>query len=191
MVRIISGTARGRTLVAPKGEGTRPTTDRVRESLMSALMSLRGGFEDALVLDAFAGSGALGLESLSRGARAAVLCDLSHEAQLAIEANIASCQMKERATFRKCNVLTTVPACRFGAYDLVFLDPPYAMDALDALSVVARADENGLLAHDAFIIYEYKLGGSDAVDVALGEYNLGLVRRKKYGDTMLDICRRK
>ena len=70
-MRIIAGEFRGRRLEAPKGQGTRPTTDRVRESLMSALNSARGGFEDAVVLDAFAGSGGLGMESLSRGAAAA------------------------------------------------------------------------------------------------------------------------
>ena len=71
-MRIIAGEFRGRTLLAPKGDGTRPTTDRVRESVMSTVFSARGGFEDAMVLDAFAGSGALGLEALSRGAARAV-----------------------------------------------------------------------------------------------------------------------
>ena len=67
-MRIIAGQWRGRTIFAPQGDTTRPTTDRVRESLMSSLASARGGFEGAIVLDAFAGSGALGLEALSRGA---------------------------------------------------------------------------------------------------------------------------
>ena len=70
-MRIIAGEFRGRTIKAPKGDGTRPTTDRVRESLMSAVNSACGGFEGATVLDAFAGSGALGLEALSRGAACA------------------------------------------------------------------------------------------------------------------------
>ena len=67
-MRIVAGEFKGRRLQAPKGQNTRPTTDRVRESLMSALASARGGFDGAVVLDAFAGSGALGLEALSRGA---------------------------------------------------------------------------------------------------------------------------
>ena len=74
-MRIIAGEFRGRKLDAPRGDGTRPTTDRVRESLMSALVSLRDGLDGAVVLDAFAGSGALSLEALSRGADTAVLCD--------------------------------------------------------------------------------------------------------------------
>ena len=70
-MRIVAGEFRGRSIEAPRGENTRPTTDRVREALMSSLYSLRGGFEGAVVLDAFAGTGALGLEALSRGARSA------------------------------------------------------------------------------------------------------------------------
>ncbi len=83
-VRIIAGEHRGRRLEAPKGDGTRPTIDRVRESLMSALASARGGFDDAVVLDAFAGSGALGLEALSRGAACACFCEKDASAASAL-----------------------------------------------------------------------------------------------------------
>ena len=87
-MRIIAGEYRGRRLEAPKGQGTRPTTDRVRESLMSAIHSARGGFEDARVLDAFAGSGALACEALSRGAASAVLCERDRDAAATIERNL-------------------------------------------------------------------------------------------------------
>ena len=85
---IIAGEFRGRTLKAPKGEGTRPTTDRVREAMMSTVHSARGGFDDAVVLDAFAGSGALGLEALSRGARSVQFCERGGEALRALNANV-------------------------------------------------------------------------------------------------------
>ena len=86
-MRIIAGEHRGRVLKAPKGDGTRPTTDRVRESLMSMLASARGGFEGAVVLDAFAGSGALALEALSRGADRACLVERDGAAAKVVEAN--------------------------------------------------------------------------------------------------------
>ena len=91
-MRIIAGEFRGRKLDAPKGDGTRPTTDRVRESLMSALVSLRDGLDGAVVLDAFAGSGALSLEALSRGADTAVLCERDRDAAAVIERNITTLQ---------------------------------------------------------------------------------------------------
>ena len=87
-MRIIAGEYRGRRLQAPKGDATRPTTDRVRESLMSALSSARGGFEGAVVLDAFAGSGALGLEALSRGAASAHFFEKDGVALRALCANV-------------------------------------------------------------------------------------------------------
>ena len=86
-MRIIAGAWRGRPIVAPKGEGTRPTTDRVREAVMSAVSSARGGFDDAVVLDAFAGSGALGLEALSRGAASAHFYEVEGAALRALRAN--------------------------------------------------------------------------------------------------------
>ena len=97
-MRIIAGEFRGRKLDAPRGDGTRPTTDRVRESLMSALVSLRDGLDGAVVLDAFAGSGALSLEALSRGADTAVLCERDRDAAAVIERNISALRLgRDRA----------------------------------------------------------------------------------------------
>ena len=92
-MRVITGTARGRRLLEPEGMDTRPTTDRVRESLMSALVSLRDGLDGAVVLDAFAGSGALSLEALSRGADTAVLCERDRDAAAVIERNISALRL--------------------------------------------------------------------------------------------------
>ena len=89
-MRIVAGAFRGRSVQAPAGEGTRPTTDRVREALFSSLYSLRGGFEGAVVLDAFAGSGALGIEALSRGAAQAVFYENDAKAAAVLKRNLAS-----------------------------------------------------------------------------------------------------
>ena len=93
-MRIISGTARGRTIVAPAGDRTRPTQDKVRESLFNII---RWDVMDARVLDLFAGTGALSLESLSRGAKSAVMIDTDRAACEAIKKNIAACRMEDKA----------------------------------------------------------------------------------------------
>ena len=189
-MRIIAGEHRGRRLEAPKGRTTRPTTDRVRESLMSALASARGGFEGAVVLDAFAGSGALALEALSRGAHAACLCDCDKQALAAMRANAATLGYgRDRARICRLDVLEGRPP-RLGApYDLVFLDPPYATEPAAVLALVARLDA-GLLAEDVVIAYEHD-GVDDArVDEQLAASAFALASRKRYGDTVIDLLER-
>ena len=132
-MRIIAGEFRGRKLDAPRGDGTRPTTDRVRESLMSALVSLRDGLDGAVVLDAFAGSGALSLEALSRGADTAVLCERDRDAAAVIERNITALRLgHDRARLVRGDVLKRGAAAPGRPFDLVFLDPPYATAAASA-----------------------------------------------------------
>ena len=116
-MRIIAGEYRGRRLQAPKGDATRPTTDRVRESLMSALSSARGGFEGAVVLDAFAGSGALGLEALSRGAASAHFFEKDGVALRALCANVEALGVPTlgagaRARLHRADVLERPPCGR-------------------------------------------------------------------------------
>lgn len=136
-MRVISGTARGRRLVAPEGSSIRPTPERVREATFNALGSL-GAVTDANVLDLFAGSGALGVEALSRGAAHVTFVDRDRAAISAVQANLAACGLGDRAR------VVTSPADRFLAaaterWDLALLDPPYEMgrddwlDLLDAL----------------------------------------------------------
>ncbi len=137
-MRVISGTARGRRLVAPEGASTRPTPDRVREATFNALGSL-GAVVDATVLDLFAGSGALGIEALSRGAAHVTFVDHDRAARTAMEANLATTGLGDRAT------VVTGPVDRFlrdagdRRWDLALLDPPYDhpddawLDLLDAL----------------------------------------------------------
>jgi 16S rRNA (guanine966-N2)-methyltransferase len=126
-MRIISGEWRGRKLDAPKGDTTRPTADRTRETLFSMLVSRLGSFEGLSALDLFAGSGALGLEALSRGAAHCLFVEQEAEALRVLRANIAALASRETATVQAGSVLAMGPA-RARA-DLVLLDPPYGTGA--------------------------------------------------------------
>lgn len=126
-MRIIAGEWRGRKLTAPKGEGTRPTADRTRETLFSMLTSRLGSFEGLQLADLFAGSGALGLEALSRGAAHCLFVEQETEALKAIRANIAALDAKGQTSVQAGSVTSLGPA---GApYDLLLLDPPYETGA--------------------------------------------------------------
>jgi 16S rRNA (guanine966-N2)-methyltransferase len=148
-MRIVGGTARGRTLVAPAGRRTRPTADRVREAVFNALWS-RGALDGARVVDLFAGSGALGIEALSRGAAHATFVDSDRAARAAIARNLDTCGFADRAD------VVGAPVERFldaldntdGPFDLAFCDPPYAFDGWSSVLashpaplVVAEAGE--------------------------------------------------
>jgi 16S rRNA (guanine966-N2)-methyltransferase len=149
-VRIISGTWRSRPLVAPKGDTTRPTADRTRETLFSMLTSRLGSFEDLAVLDLFAGSGALGLEALSRGAARCTFVEQDRAALDALDSNIAKLGAKAQSDVRRSSVLSLGPAIK--PYDLVLMDPPYASGAGSvALDKLARL---GWIAPGALISVE-------------------------------------
>lgn len=189
-MRIIAGEFKGRSIKAPKGEGTRPTTDRVREALMSAVASARGGFEGAVVLDAFAGSGALGLEALSRGASYAQLCERDSAAFRVIEGNVQGLGLDTgRVCVRKLDVLRDLPSGISQPFDLVFLDPPYALSPVDVLGLIATLSARGALALEAIVIYEHAANANALVDGAADLRGLSLASRKKYGDTVVDIMR--
>jgi 16S rRNA (guanine966-N2)-methyltransferase len=121
-VRIIAGQFRGRTLEAPRGSATRPTGDRVREALFSMLASRIGSFEGLCVVDLYAGSGALGLEALSRGASFATFIEADASAQAAIKTNAAKLGVAERVRILGGPALA-LP--RSEPFDLIFADPPY------------------------------------------------------------------
>jgi 16S rRNA (guanine966-N2)-methyltransferase len=134
-VRIVSGQWRGRALVAPKGDATRPTADRTREGLFSMLVSRLGSFDGLRVADLFAGSGALGLEALSRGAAECVFVEQDRAALDALRANVA--KLGATADIRAQSVFALPPAP--SAFDLVLMDPPYGTGAgAVALDKLAR-----------------------------------------------------
>lgn len=143
-LRIIAGQWRGRKLQAPPGETTRPTADRTRETLFSMLVSRLGSFEGLSVADLFAGSGALGLEALSRGAGSCVFVEQDPAALRALRTNVANLQAAPQCDVRAASVLALGPAK--APLDLVLLDPPYgsgagavALDKLQRLGWIGEA----------------------------------------------------
>ncbi len=147
-MRIIAGQWRGRALVAPPGEATRPTADRVREALFSMLASRLGGFDGLRVLDGFAGTGALGLEALSRGAAHCVFVETGREALNVLRANID--KLGADATVMAAPVASLGRA--HAACDLLMLDPPYGEGL--ALPALARLLEQGWVAPGALLSVE-------------------------------------
>jgi len=160
-MRIIAGEWRGRKLVAPAGQQTRPTADRTRETLFSMLASRLGSFEGLRVADLYAGSGALGLEALSRGAAHATFIENERAAIKAIEANIKALGATERVEVRSMSA-ARLPAAQ--PFDIVFADPPYeAGSGTTVAAVVAKA---GWLAEGGWMAVETHSG--DAVDPPSG-----------------------
>lgn len=154
-MRIIAGKAKGSQIFAPKGQETRPTQDRVRESLFNILqMDLPG----AHVLDLFAGSGALALEALSRGAEQAVLVDSDVEAVACIRRNMQKLGFTKEATLLSCDWQAALRrmAGQGLLFDLVFLDPPY--HRTDTGAICARLAQEGLLEEGALLVVEHQKG---------------------------------
>jgi 16S rRNA (guanine966-N2)-methyltransferase len=139
-MRIVAGTWRGRTLIAPQGSATRPTADRVRQALFDMLLHAPWGGRDVIdgarVLDVFAGTGAFGLEALSRGAAHATFIEHDRAALAALRANIAACCAQDRSTVLAVDALAAPPGEAAG---LVFLDPPYRGDLLPRALAHLRA----------------------------------------------------
>lgn len=187
-MRIVAGTHRGRAVEAPEGSGTRPTTDRVREALFSTLFSIRGDFEGAVVLDAFAGSGALGFEALSRGAACAVFYEKSRSAANVVKKNAKSLGFgPDQALVVEGDVMARMRKPPAGnAYDLVFLDPPYDFDSSQVLGAVLSWPD-GTLASGAIIVYEHALKDGASLEAACEGLGLEVVKAKRYGKTSVAI----
>lgn len=177
-MRIISGFARGKRLASFSGAAIRPTPDRVREALFSSLYSRFGTLEGKTVLDLFAGTGALGLEALSRGARRAVLVDQGQQAARLIPANLKTCALEERASFLRADALQSLPRLEGeGPFDLIFLDPPYSRDLVP--KVLTVISDLGLLAPAGVICAESDR--KDDIPGTIGE--LVRIEMRRYGST--------
>jgi 16S rRNA (guanine966-N2)-methyltransferase len=172
-MRVVAGTARGRRLVAPPGTDTRPTSDRVREATFNALGSL-GAVQDATVLDLFAGSGAMGIEALSRGATHATFVERDAAARQAISQNLETTGFAKNATIVGTEAVAFVAAAPHERFDLVICDPPYAFNGWGALLPVLPA---------SVAVLE-----SDREVPVAGEWEV--VRAKRYGTTVVTIIRR-
>lgn len=137
-MRVVSGTARGRRLQSPAGRDIRPTSDRVREAMFSSLASM-DVIRDARLLDLFAGTGALGIEALSRGAATATFVDSSPAAIETIAANLAATGLSDRGVVVRADVLRWLTDAT-ASFDLAFADPPYAFDDWRAIANHLQAD---------------------------------------------------
>jgi len=173
-VRVIGGELRGRPLLAPRGRDTRPTADRVREALFSILGALDGEH----VLDLFAGSGALAIEALSRGAAEATLVDSSAAAVAAIKHNLSALGLEAEVRRQRASVFLERARAAERQYDLVFLDPPYHQPSV--LGRELSASLAPVLGAQARVVVE-----SDRR--APLELELPLLVDRRYGDTLIRI----
>lgn len=175
-MRIIAGTARGMKLKGPRGKEVRPTSDRVREALFS-IISYR--LEGSAFLDLYAGSGAVGIEALSRGSEKAVFVDHKRENIILIRENLARTGLSERARIIKGDadkVLSRLSLENFKA-DLIYLDPPYHFSAMHKL--INKIFDSGITEKNSLIIVEHSYHNRHWTDL------YPEARQKRYGDTCL------
>jgi len=179
-MRVIAGEHKGRRLTAVPGKGTRPTTDKVKESIFNMIGPY---FEGGWALDLYAGTGGLGIEALSRGIERAVFVEWDARAFSVVKQNIAACRLEDRAELYRIDAARALKALakRGASFDLVFLDPPYAQQRI--AEEVAEMQEMGLLAPDAWIVAEH-----DA-DVTLPETigDCSVDRVATYGETSITL----
>lgn len=178
-MRVISGEWRGRKLLAPKNDATRPTADRTRETLFSMLASRLGSFEGLHVADLFAGSGALGIEALSRGAAHCVFGEQDREAIDALRKNLAALGAAPRADVRAGSVLALGPAPR--TFDLLLFDAPYGTGAGSV--ALDKLNRLGWVGADSLISIE--TADKEAVEVA----GFAIDATRKVGKAKLTLLR--
>ncbi|UHA75786.1 16S rRNA (guanine(966)-N(2))-methyltransferase RsmD [Paenibacillus sp. 481] len=181
-MRVISGTARGRSLKAVPGSGTRPTTDKVKEALFSMIGPY---FDGGNVLDLFAGTGGLGIEALSRGADKAVFVDMDTKAIDVIRHNVQATGMEGQAEIYRNDARRAIKALvkREMTFDLLFLDPPYRLK--DADDMLREMLEKGLISPDATVVVEHDAQHTypESVD------SLVVWKQAQYGDIAITIYR--
>ena len=172
-IRVVAGTAKGRRLASPPGEATRPTPNRVREAVFNSLYSL-GATEGVRVLDLFAGTGALGIEALSRGATEAVFVERDPAVAAVLRGNLEATRMADRATVMAvdADVALVELARRQRRFDVALVDPPYAFDAwpellsrIPAALIVAESDRPVDVGPD-FAIHHHRRHGGTVVTFA-------------------------
>lgn len=182
ILRVISGTAKGHKLKTIKGTTTRPTTDRVKESLFNIISGFVWGAD---VLDVYAGTGNLGIEALSRGAGSAVFIDKSQECSLVIKDNLTHTKLSDRASVIMGDVFSTLNKISKNnkKFDIIFLDPPYNKNLVgETLKCIAESD---IIKPEGVIVAEHD------IDDEVPEELDGLLRyrQQKYGDTVISFYR--
>jgi 16S rRNA (guanine966-N2)-methyltransferase len=183
-MRIIAGKFKGKTIEAPRGLGTRPTSDRVREALFNVLEhgAPEIDFEGLRVLDLFAGSGALGLEALSRGARYCLFIDDDASARAAIRRNVEALGLTGATKIWRRDVTRLGPAGTVAPFDLMFCDPPYGKGLGE--QALAAAVEGGWLKDAAVAVLEERADAQPAWPFHFAE-----IDRRRYGDTEIAIAK--
>ena len=179
-MRVISGKARGITLKTPEGLQTRPTADRVKEAVFSILQFDLPGTK---VLDLFGGTGQLGIEAISRGAKSATFVDASDKACKLIQENLKRCKMEQEGRVLRCDYLEYLSKCR-ETYDIILLDPPYAEVFLE--NAIKKISEIDILKSGGIIVSERP------AEKELSLLLPGFQRSKdyKYGKTVITLYRK-
>lgn len=185
-MRIVAGYWKGRKLAAPAGMQTRPTSDRVREALFSSLASRLGDdLGGTAVLDLFAGTGALGFEALSRGATTAVFVEHDPKALRALHANVGTLEAgpRIRIVAGEAARYVSAPTAGDGPFGLLFLDPPYRIDAAEVRGLIDALADRGFLEPGCVIVWERASEGE-------ADWPPGIepVSAKRYGDTTVDLA---
>lgn len=183
-MRVISGRARGTNLETLNGNNTRPTLDRVKESLFNIIQC---DITSAKVLDLFSGSGALGIESLSRGATSCVMCDKSKDAVNIINRNLKKTHFEEKATVINSDYLKALNIIKNEKFDVIFIDPPYEANiAVDSINQIMELD---LLSKDGIIILE--TDNKERELESLKNINVNVYDLRNYGRVTLIFLNRK
>ena len=180
---MISGIAKGHKLKTLKGDATRPTSNKVKESLFNIIASYIPGAE---VLDLYAGTGNLGIEALSRGAESAVFVDISRESCRIIKENLEHTKMQDKGTVFNGSVQNII--CKLAAqnkmYDIIFMDPPYNKNLVqETLKII---EENDIINENGIIVAERSVKD----DIGINLEKLKLFREQRYGDTVLSFFTR-
>jgi len=177
-MRIISGTARGTNLYTLEGSDTRPTLDRVKESLFNIINSR---IFDAVVLDLFSGSGAIGLEFASRGAKEVVVCDNSKKAIQIIQKNLEKTHLEQKVKLYNSDYIEFLKNNKDKKFDVIYLDPPYKTDyIINALDFILQYDMKD---KDGLIIIE--TDEPERIESGLKERNITIEDKRKYGRAYL------
>jgi len=181
-LRIISGILRGKKLHPFHGKGIRPTSDRTREAIFNILYDRVAG---AVVLDLFSGSGALGIEALSRGAGMATFIDMAPAAVSLLRKNLRSCGLEERARIIPWDIERNLNCLQSQGlqYNLIFLDPPYHRGM--ALTTLTHLKKSQAMTPDACLVLEH--GEADELPMPLAAF--GLLDQRKYGKTLVSFLR--
>ncbi|WP_017379332.1 16S rRNA (guanine(966)-N(2))-methyltransferase RsmD [Paenisporosarcina sp. TG-14] len=181
-MRVISGTRKGLPLKAVPGTGTRPTTDKVKESIFNMIGPY---FDGGLAVDLFAGSGGLGIESLSRGIDTCIFIEKDPHAIPVIYENLKKCKLEDQAEVYKADATRAIKALekRQARIDLLFLDPPY--QKVGYYELIEQFVDKNLLTEDAIILCEHEKG----VDLKSHYGSFTLTRKEIYGSTIISIYR--